>query len=228
MEDDQVVGAVVYGVITWAALFIVLRKSLGPKRSFDFCNRLVSTIHACLAVVLSCLSIQDWTCPACPFASKPSPTQMRSLVVTLSYMVYDILCGVFGNNLKIDNFFHHSVCIIGSIAGFLYQMGGSEMVAALCITEISTPFLHLREILKDLGYKDTSLNLAADICFAVVFTLGRMVAGPYLTYLTVTAHNPILMKAMALGLQLVSAFWFYKIARMLKYKLFVAPRNAHK
>ncbi|KAH7847998.1 hypothetical protein Vadar_032594 [Vaccinium darrowii] len=26
-------------------------------------------------------------------------------------------------------------------------------------------------------------------------------------------------KAMALGLQLVSAFWFYKIARMVKYKL---------
>lgn len=38
------------------------------------------------------------------------------------------------------------------------------MVAALWITEISSPFLHLRELLKELGYKDTDLNLAADVC----------------------------------------------------------------
>jgi len=40
---------------------------------------------------------------------------------------------------------------------------GSEMVAALWITEISSPFLHLREILKEIGYRDTDLNLAADV-----------------------------------------------------------------
>lgn len=37
------------------------------------------------------------------------------------------------------------------------------MVAALWITEMSSPFLHLRELLKELGYKDTDLNLAADV-----------------------------------------------------------------
>lgn len=40
---------------------------------------------------------------------------------------------------------------------------GSEMVAAIWITEISSPFLHLREILKEIGYRDTDLNLAADV-----------------------------------------------------------------
>lgn len=37
------------------------------------------------------------------------------------------------------------------------------MVASLWITEISSPFLHLRELLKELGYRDTDLNLAADV-----------------------------------------------------------------
>lgn len=37
------------------------------------------------------------------------------------------------------------------------------MVAALWITEISSPFLHLRELLKEIGYKDTDLNLVADV-----------------------------------------------------------------
>jgi hypothetical protein len=36
-------------------------------------------------------------------------------------------------------------------------------MAALWITEISSPFLHLRELLKELGYRDTDLNLAADV-----------------------------------------------------------------
>jgi len=36
------------------------------------------------------------------------------------------------------------------------------------ITEISSPFLHLRELLKELGYRDTPLNLAADVSKIVV------------------------------------------------------------
>lgn len=37
------------------------------------------------------------------------------------------------------------------------------MVGAVWVTEMSSPFLHLRELLKELGYKDTALNLTADV-----------------------------------------------------------------
>jgi hypothetical protein len=37
------------------------------------------------------------------------------------------------------------------------------MMGAAWVTEMSSPFLHLREILKELGYRDTPLNLAADV-----------------------------------------------------------------
>ncbi|XP_051139108.1 uncharacterized protein LOC127256918 isoform X2 [Andrographis paniculata] len=146
---------------------------------------------------------------------------MRTLGVTVAYLMYDLVCCLFDhNNLKFDNTIHHLVSITGLLSGLAYQRCGSEMVAALWITEISSPFLHLRELLKELGYKNTDLNLAADIVFAVIFTFARMVGGPYLTYVTLSApNNPFLIKAMALGLQLVSAFWFYKIARMVIYKL---------
>ncbi|KAG8377836.1 hypothetical protein BUALT_Bualt08G0075000 [Buddleja alternifolia] len=129
--ENYVVNVIVFGVISWTTLFLATRKLL-PKRSFDFCNRIVSTVHACLAVTLASLSVQDWKCPVCPLASKSSPKQVG---------------------------------------------------------------------------------------FAVIFTFARMGGGPYLTYVTLSADNPLLIKAMALGLQLVSAFWFYKIARMMIYKL---------
>ena len=37
------------------------------------------------------------------------------------------------------------------------------MVAALWLGEISGPFLHLRDLLKEMGYRDTDLNLAIDV-----------------------------------------------------------------
>lgn len=125
--------------------------------------------------------------------------------------------------------------------------------------------------------------LHVQILFAVIFSVARMGFGPYLTYVTVTADNPILIKvsqstilyplslsdqfspnlsllhrnlncipnshlpfsacmvlvqlyiytnlmffilfffffnkAMATGLQLVSAYWFLRILRMVRHKL---------
>ncbi|XP_009611757.1 uncharacterized protein LOC107799721 [Nicotiana tabacum] len=215
--EDSIISLVLLGVISWTTLFLLIRKVF-PKRSFDFCNRLVSTVHASLAVILASLSVQDWSCPLCPVASKSSPKQMRALAMTAAYLIYDFVCCLFDKNVKIDNLIHHLVCVIGIGAGHAYERCGSEMVATLWITEISSPFLHLRELLKELGYRDTDLNFAADVLFAVIFSIARMIGGPYLAYVTLSADNPILIKAMALGLQLVSAFWFYKIVRMVMYK----------
>lgn len=216
--EDYIVNTIVFAVMSWSSLFLLTRKLL-PKRSFDFCNRIVSTVHATLAVILASLSVQDWRCPVCPLASTSSPKQMETLAVSVGYLIYDLVCGIFEKQFKIDNAIHHLVSIIGLGAGLSYQRCGSEMVAALWITELSSPFLHLRELLKELGYRDTDINLTADIAFAAIFSFARMIGGPYLTYVTLYADNPILIKAMALSLQLVSGFWFYKIVRMVGYKL---------
>uniref|UniRef100_A0A2P2KAP1 TLC domain-containing protein n=1 Tax=Rhizophora mucronata TaxID=61149 RepID=A0A2P2KAP1_RHIMU len=216
--EKYVVDLIIVGVVSWTTLFLLIRRT-SPKRTFEFCNRLVSTIHATLAVVLASLSVENWRCPVCPLASKSSPSQMKTLAVTVSYLIYDLACCFCDQQVDLDNAIHHLVSIVGLGAGLAYERCGSEMVAALWITELSSPFLHLREFLKELGYRDTDLNLAADISFAAIFSFARMVGGPYLTCVTLTANNPIIIKAMAVGLQLVSAFWFYKIARMVKYKI---------
>ncbi|KAF5792517.1 putative TRAM/LAG1/CLN8 domain-containing protein [Helianthus annuus] len=118
----------------------------------------------------------------------------RILELSLAYFIYDLVCCWLDNNIGIDNLAHHLVSIVGIGAGLAYEMCGSEIVATLLITEISSPFLHLRELLKELGYKNTLLNLAADVSFAVIFTLARMCVGPYLCYVTMSAKNPILIK----------------------------------
>lgn len=77
--EDHIINWVFSGVVFWTTTFMVIRK-LFPKRTFDFCNRIVSTIHASLAVCLASLSVQDWSCPVCPVASRSSPWQVYHLL----------------------------------------------------------------------------------------------------------------------------------------------------
>ncbi|CAA7408567.1 unnamed protein product [Spirodela intermedia] len=216
--EEYIVRWVMCGVISWSAAFMAVRKAL-PNRSFDFCSRIISTAHACVAVVLATLSIQDWTRPISPLGSPSSHWQMKSLSVTLSYLIYDFFCILLDKRINISDLVHHAVGIVGIIAGLAYQMCGTEMVTTMWITEVSTPFLHLRQFLKELGYKDTDLNLLADFLFSITFSLARMGFGPYMTTVTLTADYPFLIKAMALGLQLVSAFWFFKILKLMRLKM---------
>ncbi|MBA0691574.1 hypothetical protein Goari_009195 [Gossypium aridum] len=217
-EEYDIVNLIVLGVISWTTVFLLVRK-IFSDRSFGLCNRIVSTIHGILAVILASLSVEDWSCPVCPLASASTPKQRQVLAVTVAYLIYDLICCLFDVKFTLDNTVHHLVSIVGLAAGLAFQLCGSEQVAALFITEISSPFLHARELLKEFGYRDTDLNLAADVLFAVIFSVARMVGGPYITFVTLTANNPLLIKAMAVGLQLVSVFWFYKIVKMVKYKL---------
>ncbi|KDO39777.1 hypothetical protein CISIN_1g043952mg, partial [Citrus sinensis] len=180
--DDYILKLVVIVVVLWTAVFLFIRK-IFPNRSFNFCSRLVSTIHATLAVTL--------TSP--PF--KTGDAQFACIVEitwTLAYLIYDLVCCSFDQRVNVDNTIHHLISIVGIGAGLVYE-------------KISSPFLHCREMLKELGYRDTGLNLTADVTFAAIFTFARMVCEPHLTYLTPSARNPIIIKAMALGLQLVSA-----------------------
>ncbi|KAI4967067.1 hypothetical protein ZWY2020_031076 [Hordeum vulgare] len=80
---------------------------------------------------------------------------MKSLAVTLSYMIYDAVCSHLNGDVRLDNTVHHLVSIVGIGAGLAYQRCGTEMMACMFITEISSPLLHLREMLKELGIKDT-------------------------------------------------------------------------
>ncbi|XBI17369.1 hypothetical protein VPH35_059440 [Triticum aestivum] len=160
--EDFVLSYVVTGLAFWSTAFLVMR-ALMPKRSYEFCNRAVSTMHAVAAVCMACLSVQEWSCPVCPLNAPSSPRQMKSLAVTLSYMIYDAACCHLNGDVRLDNTVHHLVSIVGIGAGLAYQRCGTEMMACMFITEISSPLLHLREMLKELGVKDTDLNLLVDV-----------------------------------------------------------------
>ncbi|KAI4339898.1 hypothetical protein MLD38_024783 [Melastoma candidum] len=54
--EEQILALIVEVVVSWTTIFLFLRKAL-PRRSFEFCNRTMSTIHATLAVCRPGLSL---------------------------------------------------------------------------------------------------------------------------------------------------------------------------
>eukprot|EP00249_Psilotum_nudum_P013019 c24107_g2_i1 orf=399-1070(+) len=210
----QVVGV---GICAWSSAFLLTRLLL-PKRSHDFCNRTVSLIHVAVSLLLSSRSVQNWRCLVSPLASPPSPLQMQTMTVSLSYFIYDFFCCLLDTRVDYTNVFHHIMSIWSLAYGVFYVACGTELVTCLWLSELSNPFMHGRELLKELGMKDTRLSLVNDICFAVVFILARLGLGPYVTYVTVFADNPLFVKIGGCGIQTVSIFWSYKIARMAYFK----------
>ncbi|KAI3785589.1 hypothetical protein L1987_44712 [Smallanthus sonchifolius] len=104
---------------------------------------------------------------------------MRVSALSLAYFIYDLACCWVDKNMTMDNLAHHLVSIVGIGAGLAYEMCGSEIMATLLITEISSPFLHLREFLKELGYKNTDLNLAADVTPVIHLRFSAVLSRPY-------------------------------------------------
>jgi len=53
--------------------------------------------------------------------------------------------------------FHHGSCLIGSWACWSSGRSGADVTFALFVAELANPFMYLRYLLRELGWKDTKL-----------------------------------------------------------------------
>ena len=52
---------------------------------------------------------------------------MITLAVTVSYLIYDLVCSAFDKKVNVDNSVHHVVCIVGLGAGLAYERVSEEV-----------------------------------------------------------------------------------------------------
>lgn len=97
--EESVKKTIALGVVSWTLAFVILRRVF-RKYSFEFSNRLVSTVHATLAVTFASLSVQDWKCPLCPMASTSSPEQVGIIIIKLIKLGSFGMKSVFYNLLE--------------------------------------------------------------------------------------------------------------------------------
>ncbi|CAI5477755.1 unnamed protein product [Closterium sp. Yama58-4] len=206
---------------TWALLFLTLRLSILSRVSFDFCNRAVSQVHVVIALALSTRAL-NWSDPLGNFGGRNTLPQVQAMVISLSYFLYDFICCMFDVTFDWANAFHHVFSIAGFAFGLISGRCGEELMACLWLVELSNPFMHAREMLRELDAPKSALTFAVDLAFLISFTIARMVVGPVVTWQTVIGTSPTAVKVGAVAIQAVSTFWFSKILnaifRMIRQK----------
>lgn len=207
----------------WTLLFIVLRFAVLRGYSSEFSNRVVSLIHALLAIFTTTWAIDNWGDPWAGIGGPTTAKQMKCLTISLSYFTYDFLtCLVIEDNLP--NAFHHVATMMGLAVGVLDGTCGTELVECLFLMEISNPFMHVKFLIKDYekkgGRLPAALTTVNEVLFVLAFFVCRLVIGPVLVYHTVASETThVLVKAGGVGILLVSIFWFRLICQVAAYKL---------
>lgn len=138
--------------------------------------------------------------------------------MSLGYFTYDFFVCLFIED-DITNHLHHVASISGLVLGSVYRKGGSELILCIFIAESTGPSLHIHHLFKELKYSGI-FNTINQGLFFIVFFVARICFGPVLVYYTVTSPtSPLFVKASGVALEVVSVFWFYKIVKILVYKL---------
>jgi len=200
--------------IAWTALYIVLRFVLLRRRSADFNNRVVSFVHALVAIHMCARCLPTWGALLENVGGKNTQEHLDCLIVSLAYFVYDFIYCLLNN--EIENVIHHMFTLGGLASGVVTGRSGPELVGCLFLMEVSNPSLHLRTMLRELNMKDSLLATVNDLVFALLFLFCRLIVGPPLVYKTVVnKSNTYLVKAGALGILIVSLMWGWKIIMMI-------------
>lgn len=204
-------------ITAWTSLFVILRFLVFRQLSATFSNVAVSCIHAITALSL-CSSAISWQHPLSNYGAVTSPAQMRLLTVSLGYFTYDtIICELIEHDPP--NLLHHIATVLGLCVGVFQHYGGPELCVCLVLMELSSPCLHSRTMFKEVKMKDSGIAFANDLAFGLTFMFCRLVVGPVVTYecLRSPAVSNV-VKVGALGVQIVSVFWAYQIASVVRHK----------
>ncbi|KAL3162496.1 hypothetical protein ABBQ32_010157 [Trebouxia sp. C0010 RCD-2024] len=197
--DQGTIQQIIQSTAAWTAVFISLNALLLKQRSSSFNNRAVSLLHALVALVL-CPAALNWQHPFSGYGQKTTDYQRVVMNISLGYFTYDMLCCLY-IDLDFANVAHHFCTMLGLAVGVCNGVSGTELTFCLLLMEISNPFLHGRFLLK--------------LVFAISFFVCRLLIGPVVVYYTwVCPSSPTIVKVGGIGIQVVSLFWFYKIAQI--------------
>jgi len=222
--------------LAWAFAFAVSR-GVFPSRSLSFSNRVVSVVHAVVSAGLCAPLLGGAVDLFHPFDSPCGPNtgeQRRAMLWSTGYFVYDFLCCAYvavredPKMLDLEGALHHVATLSGLVYGLVGGHCGATLTLCLLTMEVSNPFMHGRFLMKELGIRDTTLNVVNDVLFASIFFLCRILLGPVQVHaMLVDERTPLPVKAGGVGIQLISFYWFYLIVKMAR-KTLAGPKKSAK
>jgi hypothetical protein len=175
---------------------------------------MVSFVHGLLAVVFTayyCL-MNHLEC-----GETNNSYNRNVLFFSVSYFTYDLIAMWMEGLLDKAMAIHHPLCMVGLFIPLYENIAGNFCMAAILVSEISNPPMHVRHILRITGRRYTKAYEVAEISFIVLYVFARTVFCTPIVYQTVGCQsNHIFLKVSCLGLFLQSVFFVFQMVGILR------------
>ena len=137
--------------------------------------------------------------------------------ISMGYFFYDTFAMILTNTHDTFILIHHSLVISGIYVCLLTNIAATDIMAGFFISEVSNPFMHIKEIMKTLGLSSTRFFLWNEISFYVIYLIFRIPVGIPIVYdICISETSPIFMKFVAFCILLQSLKWSYTMINILQ------------
>ncbi|TFJ83443.1 hypothetical protein NSK_005283 [Nannochloropsis salina CCMP1776] len=213
------ISGVCVSATIWSLLFgIVQVLPIFKGRTFGYKTRVVAIFHAFTTMTLAYRL--SFMCRPLEIGGINTPGQDIVVNVAGGFFLYDLISWIIYGYViaKYDwmQLFHHASCLVGSWACWSSGRSGADVTFALFVAELANPFMYLRYLLREVGWKDTTLARTNQAIFALAMTLTIPILAPILAcVILMEPKSHPLHQAAAVGLVVVNMMWFFKF--MTKY-----------
>eukprot|EP00388_Colpodella_angusta_P001672 GDKJ01005153.1.p1 GENE.GDKJ01005153.1~~GDKJ01005153.1.p1 ORF type:complete len:268 (+),score=49.55 GDKJ01005153.1:24-827(+) len=192
------------------------------KNNFQKANSILSLLHAVLGVTAGWYSLM--TARDALYSHdgwSASFDLVRATICDLSsgFFVYDLIYSLYKKQW--DQAIHHFLCAFSMSYCRGADVGSKELIAAMCISEISTPVMHVRRFLEyTKSWPGFNPFDWASLAFAVTFLTCRCILTPFVAYKTVVLpENPWVLRICGGAVQLLSFAWAFRIINIMRKAL---------
>jgi hypothetical protein len=222
---------IIYAMIFWILLYNFVMLIPLPKyktlknaegkpievtkaEALDIQNRIVSLVHGIMCIVCC---FYDLTYVKNEYGSENVGIENFNLVMSLGYFLYDTLAMQYYGLLDSPMLFHHSICCLGFYLSVCFNASAPEILAGMYISEISNPVMHVRLIIRNLGYRHTATYEVCEYSYILLYIYYRLLKGLFIVYSTITCTvgHP-LIKLIAIGMAVQSYFYVIRMVTILK------------
>lgn len=196
-------------MLVWTILYAWLCYMM-PHKSCEWNCRIVAATHATLIICLGGWSIfvqgpNPFTDPDGVLGGPNTKLHTMVCVICMSYFIYDLIWSVIFQTEAAVMLLHHILSIYGTSFVLYRGLNGAEMMATICGSEITNPFLQLRWFLHESNQHRTWYGELNTVFFILLFTATRVCVGTW--FISIYLHHPRPDLAAKIG-----SFSFYAIS----------------
>eukprot|EP00347_Sterkiella_histriomuscorum_P003722 403363195 len=210
-----VLSFVIWNIVNLVVMYAKIPDSHLPRNEMlDLRNRIVSCLHGTVSMFLAAYNTY-FLHSEC--GQKNTKFEEHIMIISCGYFFYDFMVMIYFNLMDRSMFVHHFICMIGMAYCVISDFSAHVLIAALFVSEISNPAMHVRVVLKHLNKRYTKAYESCELMYIILYIFGRMILGlPILYGLWMCEHDSLFQKILGTGLIVQSMYFISKMGQILR------------